>query len=166
MMSKQTGKRFEQTIRNTLLYYGYWVERFPDKLIYRGPEVPPSSVEGPPDFIAIKNGKAKLVECKAKSLNGSRVYSIPFDRVKPHQLDSLRLFDENGGVGYVAVCWYGRQLSSRDTVMLLIPVGEWVRQLNLDDRKSFSVDRIPSDAGVVRGVWCKGGYWKLKSYSC
>lgn len=144
------GKMFEADLLASLANIGAWVERFPDKLIHRGRDLPAISVEGPPDLVALWRGAALHIECKAVNIQNAR--SIRFDRVKPHQLDSLLRFAGAGGHAYVAVLWYGRTNKSPDTRCALIPALVWER-LRLNGKQSVNIGELEAVPQVAWLSW-------------
>lgn len=151
MANGNRGKQFETDMLATFRNAGAWAEKIPDKLVNRGPNLPMMSVEGPPDIIALHHGNSYLVECKARSMVHSR--AIEFDRLKPHQLESLLQFAVNGGRAYIAVLWYARSNASPETRALMIPVQVWHARLKEGRKKSLNIDDVIDVPGVKRLYW-------------
>lgn len=145
------GKQFEQDLMRTLINAGGWAEKIPDKLVFRGPDLPAMSVAGPPDIVAVVKGRPYLIECKACNIKNAK--SITFDRVKPHQLDSLLEFYEAGGEAYVAVLWYGTTNASPSTKAFLIPVKEWWNAQVQSKKKSINISEVEEMRGSVQMRW-------------
>lgn len=159
------GKQFEADVLLTFRNAGAWVEKIPDKLVSRGPDLPMMSVEGPPDIVALLRGKPWLIECKARGLAHSK--AIEFDRLKDHQLEQLLAFARNGGHAYIAVLWYGRTNASPETVALLIPVTLWHHLKEHGRKLSLNIKDVIDEPGVLRLHWVgrskEGvGPWTLK----
>src|SRR5690606_2233760 len=136
--SNNRAKQFEQDVIDSFRNAGAWVERFPDKLVYRGPGQPPIKEQGPPDLCALHQGRAYLVECKSRNLNAGR--NMEFRKLHQHQLVSLLTCATQGGKAYIAVLWYGRTNASPETVALMIPVQVWHRMKATLGKQSFNID--------------------------
>ena len=86
--NKVNGNRFERDFCNRVAKYGFWVHNFAQ------------NKDGQPaDVIAVKNGKAYLIDCKNCEAN---IFNL--SRVEENQKNAMRLWSERGnGVGYFAI---------------------------------------------------------------
>lgn len=156
------AKQFEADVKAMFESMGGWAQRFPDKMVWRGPDAPPLSVEGPPDLMVVHQGHAHLIECKAVKLETAK--SIPFDRLKLHQKTDLLQIENAGGHGWVALLFYGTSNASKDTIALLVPINEWSRLQLVSPKKSVNIKELLELKGIRRLYWtgrtCRGvGPW-------
>lgn len=150
--AQEIAKRFE---RSTLAYYTRgefaWGMRIPDAMYSRR-----GSAKTPADLIATSPSGNYLVECK--TTKGAR---LPFDRVRPHQLENLEAFEGSGlaNHGVLAVCMGyggGGMTSGR---CFHIPVGAFLYWSGSLGRKSLPLE-LPALAEFEL-VYRRGTGWVM-----
>lgn len=131
MNNKKIGSSFEQALSETLSKYGFWCHL-----------LNANKAGQPADIIAVKNGKAYLIDAKVCT-NGS----FPLSRVEENQDLAMDLWRERGnGMGWFAlelddkvymVCHYvikaykntnRKSLSAQDIFEIGIPLEKWVKK--------------------------------------
>jgi Holliday junction resolvase len=99
MSNKSLGNRFETELCEILSMYGFWVHQLSQ-----------NSAGQPADVIAVKNGKAYLIDCKVCSTDKG----FALNRVEENQDLSMNLWSECGnGQG-----WFAMKLPTGDIFML------------------------------------------------
>ena len=99
MSNKKIGNNFESELAEILSAYGFWVHQLSQ-----------NSAGQPADVIAVKNGRAYLIDCKVCST------SKGFDlrRVEENQDLAMQLWEDCGnGSG-----WFAIKLPTDDIIML------------------------------------------------
>ena len=98
MSNKKLGNRFEQKFCESLFQEGFWTHNLAQ-----------SSAGQPADVIAVRNGKAYLIDCKV-CINDT----FPFSRIESNQHTAMTLWKQSGnGCG-----WFALQLSNKDIYMI------------------------------------------------
>ncbi len=98
MSNRQLGNNFEAEFCQILYENGFWVHNFAQKASGQ-----------PADIIAVKNGRAYLIDCKVCSAKGI----ISYDRIEGNQISSMELWKQSGnGEGWFAI------KSQNDIIML------------------------------------------------
>ena len=99
MSNKKVGNHFETELCETLAMYGFWCHNLAQ-----------NSAGQPADVIAVKNGRAYLIDCKVCSTDKGFALS----RVEDNQAFSMELWNECGnGQG-----WFAIKLPTDDIIML------------------------------------------------
>ena len=92
MTNKASGNKFEEELAQKLFEEGFWVHRLTQ-----------NSAGQPADIIAVKDGKAYLID--AKVCESDR---FPLSRVEGNQRSSMVLWSESGnGAGWFAILMNG-----------------------------------------------------------
>jgi len=130
MTNKKSGNAFETFFCNVLFFNGFWVHNLAQ-----------NQAGQPADVIAVKNGKAYLIDCKVCSGKG-----FPFSRIEENQDSSMRLWAATGnGTGWFALYYgsktymvshvelntyrnLGKAYMSGKNIEQLPTIEEWVRQ--------------------------------------
>lgn len=87
-LNKKIGNSFEQQLCELLFEKGYWTHNLAQ-----------NQAGQPADIIAVKNGRAYLIDCK-DCVNDN----FPFSRIEPNQHTAMRLWKECGnGYGLFAL---------------------------------------------------------------
>lgn len=87
-MNRKLGNAFEKEFADRLFADGFWVLK-----------VPQTEAGQPADIIAVRNGKAYLIDCKVCS-NGV----FPVSRIEPNQELAMDLWSKcNNGTGWFAL---------------------------------------------------------------
>ncbi|RMF94489.1 MAG: hypothetical protein D6734_07630 [Candidatus Schekmanbacteria bacterium] len=131
------GYLFEKEIERSLGLWGwrYWF-KIPDARTMKGFKLP-SAPQVPADFCGIdENKKFCLLECKQVSKP-----SLPYDRVKEHQVENLFLANNSGGIGYLCVNFNNRLRGHRriDRTFLLNSRRWDEYKLSHPERKSMPI---------------------------
>lgn len=99
------GNRFEQELAQILFDHGYWVHLLKQ-----------NDAGQPADLIAVKNGRAFLIDAKVCT-NGK----FPLSRIEPNQELAMRSWEERGnGIGLFA-------LKMPDDIYMLMADFDWMR---------------------------------------
>lgn len=87
--NKKLGNEFEQEFCNTLYNHGFWVHNLAQ-----------NKAGQPADVLAVRNGKAHLIDCKVCSTK----QGFSMKRVEENQRSSMRLWENCGnGCGWFAL---------------------------------------------------------------
>ena len=98
MSNRKTGNAFENEFCEMLFNEGYWVHNLTQ-----------NNAGQPADVIAVKNGKAFLIDCKVCEGN-----SFPLSRIEPNQHSAMSLWKQSGnGNG-----WFALRLNDGSVYML------------------------------------------------
>lgn len=99
MSNRKEGNQFESELCELLSMYGFWAH-----------DMAQNSAGQPADVIAVRNGKAYLIDCKVCSTDKGFALS----RVEENQALAMRLWDECGnGQG-----WFAMKLPTGDIFMV------------------------------------------------
>lgn len=99
MGNKKTGNQFEAELCEILSMYGFWCHNLAQ-----------NSAGQPADVIAVKNGKAYLIDCKVCSTDKG----FALNRMEENQDLAMNLWNECGnGQG-----WFAMKLPTDDIIML------------------------------------------------
>ena len=98
MSNKKLGNDFENRFVEILSQEGYWCHLFAQ-----------ISAGQPADVIAVRNGKAYLIDCKV-CINDK----FPFSRIESNQHTAMTLWKSSGN-GYG---WFALQLSNKEVYMI------------------------------------------------
>ena len=99
MSNKKLGNSFEAELCEILSMYGFWTHNFAQ-----------NSAGQPADVIAVKNGKAHLIDCKVCSTDKGFALS----RVEDNQELAMILWNDCGnGSG-----WFAMKLPNNDIIMI------------------------------------------------
>ena len=96
--NKKMGNDFENRFVEILSQEGYWCHLFAQ-----------NSAGQPADVIAVRNGKAYLIDCKV-CINDK----FPFSRIESNQHTAMTLWKSSGN-GYG---WFALQLSNKEVYMI------------------------------------------------
>ena len=96
--NKKVGNDFEKELCDMLASEGFWAHNMAQ-----------NSAGQPADVIAVRNGKAFLIDCKV-CVNDT----FPFSRIESNQHTAMRLWKESGN-GYG---WFALKLSNEDIYMI------------------------------------------------
>lgn len=145
------GKRFEQWLKDSMESVGMYVMRIPDKVIWTGRQM--VGEETPADFSAYyaesHDGEIHCLLVEAKACSQHR---IPFDRLKPHQVDALRKFDDmhENMHGIVALNFYDSANIRRLNVCFFVPIGVWLEYRDKPGAmKSLSHEECSGDERIT-----------------
>lgn len=95
--NRKKGNTFENEFCQWLFYKGFWVHNLTQ-----------NSAGQPADVIAVKNGKAFLIDCKVCENN-----KFPLSRIEPNQHTAMDLWEDSGnGEG-----WFALQFSDGSVYM-------------------------------------------------
>ena len=121
MINKKLGNDFEQELCEILADAGYWVHNFASK-----------KTGQPADIIAVKNGKAYLIDAKECTRE-----IFPLKRMEYNQELSMGLWIECGNIEPYFALKARNEIYMVDytTVMALIRKGK--KQLNLEDMNKY-----------------------------
>ena len=123
MINKKLGNDFEQELCEILADAGYWTHNFANRKNGQ-----------PADIIAVKNGKAYLIDAKVCS------YEIfPFKRIEDNQRLAMDMWQECGNTTPYFALKARNEIYMVDwnTIKDLIKKGN--KQLNLDDMNKYGV---------------------------
>lgn len=96
--NKKVGNDFEKELCDMLASEGFWAHNMAQ-----------NSAGQPADVIAVRNGKAFLIDCKV-CINDT----FPFSRIESNQHTAMTLWKQSGnGDG-----WFALQLSNKDIYMI------------------------------------------------
>lgn len=99
MSNKKIGNNFESELSEILFAYGFWVHPLSQ-----------NSAGQPADVIAVRNGKAYLIDCKVCSTDKG----FDLNRIEENQDLAMSLWNECGnGQG-----WFAMKLPTNDIIML------------------------------------------------
>ena len=118
MSNKKLGNDFENRFVEILSQEGYWCHLFAQ-----------NSAGQPADVIAVRNGKAYLIDCKV-CINDT----FPFSRIESNQHTAMTLWKQSGN----DYGWFALQLSNKDIYMI---DHEWMIALSLN-QSSINRDLI------------------------
>lgn len=138
-MASNHGKRFESDFLTSVRSWGWWAERFTDRMWSQGG----GSVQSPPDMIAVTCNKLPvLMELKAAGhVSDIEKATIALSRCQGHQLERLLSFP---GEAYVVVMFYeGARALKRCGVM--IPAQSWAGASERYNRLSVRLDALRED---------------------
>ena len=96
--NRKIGNKFETEFCEMLFQNGYWTHNLAQ-----------NSAGQPADVIAVRNGKAYLIDCKV-CINDT----FPFSRIESNQHTAMTLWKQSGN-GYG---WFALQLSNKDIYMI------------------------------------------------
>lgn len=96
--NKKLGNKFETEFCEILFQEGFWTHNLAQ-----------NSAGQPADVIAVRNGKAYLIDCKV-CINDT----FPFSRIESNQHTAMTLWKQSGN-GYG---WFALQLSNKDIYMI------------------------------------------------
>ena len=123
MINKKLGNDFEQELCKILAYAGYWTHNFASKKNGQ-----------PADIIAVKNGKAYLIDAKVC------MYEVfPFRRIEENQHLSMDMWIECGNV----TAYFALKARSEIYMVVYTTVIDLIRkgkkQLNLEDMNKYGI---------------------------
>ena len=96
--NRKIGNKFETEFCEMLFQNGFWTHNLAQ-----------NSAGQPADVIAVRNGKAYLIDCKV-CINDT----FPFSRIESNQHTAMTLWKQSGnGDG-----WFALQLSNKDIYMI------------------------------------------------
>lgn len=128
--NKKLGNKFETEFCEILFQEGFWTHNLAQ-----------NSAGQPADVIAVRNGKAYLIDCKV-CVNDT----FPFSRIESNQHTAMTLWRQSGnGDG-----WFALQLSNKDIYMI---DHEVMTALSLN-QSSIGEDLIPY-YGLPLEMWLK-----------
>lgn len=142
------GKAFEADFKRSLDARGAYVHRINDAVSWNGRKM--VGAKTPADFIVwwpnAEHTESVMAECKA--INGK---SLPFDRLQPHQLEALKVFDgfAQDTHGVVAINFYDSSNRSFNHCFV-VPVDIWVQLQNEEGHnKSISYKECVHNEAIV-----------------
>ena len=118
MSNKKLGNDFESQFCEILSDEGFWTHNFAQ-----------NAAGQPADVIAVRNGKAYLIDCKV-CINDT----FPFSRIESNQHTAMTLWKQSGN----DYGWFALQLSNKDIYMI---DHEWMNALSLN-QSSINRDLI------------------------
>lgn len=157
------GKAFESELKKSLEKAGCLAHRIKDSVIWNGKAM--VGQETPADLYCFSNvsGRlsASLIECKA--VNGK---SIPFDRVKQHQLESLVAFESYDANchGFVAINFYDKDNVRKFNVAYMVNVSTWREYERGSDRKSLPLSDCESDPRIIECPRASGSMFDMSEW--
>lgn len=157
------GKAFESELKKSLEKAGCLAHRIKDSVIWNGKVM--VGQETPADLYCFSNVSGKLsvnlIECKAVSGK-----SIPFDRVKQHQLNSLLEFEayDEDCHGFIAVDFYDKENVRKFNVCYMIGIDVWQEYIGHSDRKSLPVAACDSDPRIIECPRVSGGVFDMSEW--
>ena len=98
MTNKKLGNKFESEFCDMLFQNGFWTDNLGQ-----------NSAGQPADVIAVRNGKAYLIDCKV-CINDTS----PFSRIESNQHTAMTLWNQSGN----DYGWFALQLSNKDIYMI------------------------------------------------
>lgn len=126
--NKKIGNDFENRFVEILSQEGYWCHLFAQ-----------NQAGQPADVIAVRNGKAYLIDCKV-CVNDT----FPFSRIESNQHTAMTLWKQSGnGDG-----WFALQLSNKDIYMI-----SHDSMIVLSLNRSFIGEDIITDFGLPLERW-------------
>lgn len=128
MSNKKLGNDFESQFCEILFEQGFWCHNLAQ-----------NQVGQPADVIAVRNGKAYLIDCKV-CVNDT----FPFSRIESNQHTAMTLWKQSGN----DYGWFALQLSSKDIYMI---DHEWMITLSLS--RSFIGKDLITRYGLPLGRW-------------
>ena len=128
MSNKKLGNDFESQFCEILFEQGFWCHNLAQ-----------NQVGQPADVIAVRNGKAYLIDCKV-CINDI----FPFSRIESNQHTAMTLWKQSGN----DYGWFALQLSNKDIYMI---DHEWMIALSLN-QSSINRDLI-THYGLPLGRW-------------
>ena len=128
MSNKKLGNDFESQFCEILFEQGFWCHNLAQ-----------NQVGQPADVIAVRNGKAYLIDCKV-CINDT----FPFSRIESNQHTAMTLWKQSGN----DYGWFALQLSNKDIYMI---DHEWMIALSLN-QSSINRDLI-THYGLPLGRW-------------
>ena len=96
--NKKLGNDFESEFCELLFRNGFWTHNFAQ-----------NAAGQPADVIAVRNGKAYLIDCKV-CINDT----FPFSRIESNQHTAMTLWKQSGN----DYGWFALQLSNKDIYMI------------------------------------------------
>ena len=99
MSNRKSGNQFEAELCETLSMYGFWCHNLAQ-----------NSAGQPADVIAVRNGRAYLIDCKVCSTDKGFALS----RVEENQDLAMHLWNECGNGGG----WFAMKLPTDDIIMI------------------------------------------------
>jgi penicillin-binding protein-related factor A (putative recombinase) len=135
-IATQRGYSFEKEIDLTLVELWDYHFKIPDARTMQGFNMP-FAPKVPADFCGHKSGRFQLLECKQ-----TKMKSLPFDRLAPHQLDALLSADKSGGEAWLCVSFNNRERKKELRIdrVFLLPIREFMHIKSHSERKSLSMD--------------------------
>ena len=128
--NKKIGNDFETEFCELLFNKGFWCHLFAQ-----------NQAGQPADVIAVRNGKAYLIDCKV-CVNDT----FPFSRIESNQHTAMTLWKQSGnGDG-----WFALQLSNKDIYMI-----SHDSMIVLSLNRSFIGEDIITDFGLPLWMWLK-----------
>ena len=130
MSNKKLGNDFESQFCEILSQEGYWCHLFAQ-----------NSAGQPADVIAVRNGKAYLIDCKV-CINDT----FPFSRIESNQHTAMTLWKQSGN-GYG---WFALELSNKDIYMI-----DHDLMIALSLTQSSIGEDLITHYGLPLGMWLK-----------
>lgn len=126
--NKKLGNKFETEFCEILFQEGFWTHNLAQ-----------NSAGQPADVIAVRNGKAYLIDCKV-CINDT----FPFSRIESNQHTAMTLWKQSGN-GYG---WFALQLSNKDIYMI-----DHNLMIALSLNQSSIGEDIITHFGLPLGMW-------------
>ena len=130
MSNKKLGNDFENRFVEILSQEGYWCHLFAQ-----------NQVGQPADVIAVRNGKAYLIDCKV-CINDT----FPFSRIESNQHTAMTLWKQSGN----DYGWFALQLSNKDIYMI-----DHDLMIALSLTQSSIGEDLITHYGLPLGMWLK-----------
>lgn len=128
--NKKLGNKFETEFCETLFQEGFWTHNLAQ-----------NSAGQPADVIAVRNGKAYLIDCKV-CINDT----FQFSRIESNQHTAMTLWKQSGN-GYG---WFALQLSNKDIYMI-----DHDLMIALSLTQSSIGEYLITHYGLPLGMWLK-----------
>ena len=121
VINKKLGNDFEQELCQILADAGYWVHNFASK-----------KTGQPADIIAVKNGKAYLIDAKVG------MYEVfPFRRIEENQHLSMDMWIECGNITPYFALKARNEIYMVDYTTVIDLIRNGKKQLNLEDMNKY-----------------------------
>lgn len=128
--NKKIGNDFETEFCELLFNKGFWCHNMAQ-----------NSAGQPADVIAVRNGKAYLIDCKV-CINDT----FPFSRIESNQHTAMTLWRESGN----DYGWFALQLSNKDIYMI-----DHDLMIALSLTQSSIGEDLITHYGLPLGMWLK-----------
>lgn len=129
MSNKKLGNDFETEFCEILFEKGFWVHNLAQ-----------NSAGQPADVIAVRNGKAYLIDCKVCTNN-----EFPLSRIEENQTLSMELWSDSGnGMG-----WFALKIEGE-----IVMMNQWVLKALSHEKSVLNIKDI-HDNGTSFEKWLK-----------
>lgn len=126
--NRTQGTKFEAKFCEMLFEEGFWVHNFAQ-----------NSSGQPADVIAVKNGKAYLIDCKVCEKD-----EFPFHRIEPNQHLSMKMWCRCGN----AQAWFALKMKDGSVWMMSYPL-----------LQSLSIGASSANLSIIKFYGAEFGKW-------